>query len=590
MKERFNFLLVEFEDILYIINKIWAEKDIKIVARKLLKLINEVIIKAHLKNNIFYNPENTLIESIDVLYKKNIIPYEFLRYLINYIEEIKHLDKILVKKDLVTKNKEIFERLLKNEDFIYELSVWLVTNAGEENYHLFIDSLDGTDRELFIKYIYFKNNCLEEENEDFIDLPLEDEDTNYSLESDKLTAEENLIKGELYYLGTEVEKDYKKAKKYFEKAAEYGNKSAEGYLGLFYEKGYGVEKDIEEALYWYKEAAYKGDIFSKYSLGYIYYEGKEVERNLTSSFKWYKEAAEEGFAPAQYALSYLYKNGEGCEKSIFKAYYWLEECADNDFKDAYYILGKSYLDGNFIEENYKKAFFYLSKGCEINDEKSLELLAEMYYYGMYVNKDNKKAIELYNRSIEEGNTETYYMIGLIYEEENDIKNALINYYKGHANECIRCTKRLGVLYYDGKLVKENKEKAIEFFKICAKYGNAYSLYFLAIEYYKNNEKERKKYLLEAYKRGSCEAVEVLIEDEINNFLNGKLVDKYKLVVYANMLIDNNEPSGEYYYGLLYYYGIYFEKNTIKALSNILKSAENGYEKAIKFIPKSVIDF
>lgn len=590
MKDKFNFLLVEFGDILYIINKIWEEKDINIIASKFLKLIKEIIIKAHLKNNIFYNPDNTLIQNIDVLYKNNIIPYEFLRYLINYIEELNHLNKLLKEKEISVEKKKMFEELLKNEEFIYELSIWLVTNAGEENYYLFLDSLDDYDRDLFSKYIDFKNKSLDEVKDELIDLPLEDNEISYYSENKELTAEESIITGELYYLGNGVEKDYKKAKKYFEKAAELGNESAEGYLGLFYEKGYGVEKDIDKALYWYKKSALKGNIFSKYSLGYIYYEGKEVERNLNYSFKWYKEAAEDGFAPAQYALSYLYKNGEGCDKSIFKAYYWLEECAENEFDEAYYILGKSYLEGNFIEINYKKAFFYLSKGCEKNDDKSLELLGDMYYYGLYVNKDKDKAIELYNKSIEEGNIEVYYKLGLIYEEERDMKNALINYYKGHGNEVIKCTQRLGILYYNGDLVIKNEEKALELFKISAEYGDSYSLYFIGTRYYKDNNKERKKYLLEAFKRGSCEATEVLIEEEINDFLQGDKVEGFKLLAYANKLIDNNKPSGEYYYGLLHYYGIYFEKNLKKAFLNILNSAEKGYEKAISFIPKDIMDF
>lgn len=586
MKKKFDFLLVEFEDILYIINKIWKEKDIKIVARKLLKLINEVIIKAHLKNNILYNPENNLIESIDVLYKNNIMPYEFLRYLVSYIEEVKHLDKLLENKNIVMENRDIFYELLKNEDFIYELCVWLATNAGEENYYLFVDDLEENDRELFIKYIYFKNNCLDSKNKDIIDLPLEEEDIeDYSSEDDELTIEENLMKGELYYLGNEVEQDYKRAKKYFEKAADFGSESAEGYLGLFYEKGYGVDKDIDEALYWYKKAALKGDIFSKYSLGYIYYEGKYVERNLSNAFKWYKEAAEEGFAPAQYALSYLYKKGEGCEKNLVRAYYWLEEAADNDYEDAYHTVGRYYLYNKTSEENQKKAFMYLSKGSEINDERCLYLLADMYSFGIYVNKDNKKAIELYKRIIDQGDIYPYYLIGSIYEKENDIKNALETYKKGYDNENISCARRLAEMYYDGKLVRKNKKKAIELFKICAKCKEPYALYFLATEFYKDNPKEREKYLLEAVEMGSFEAAKDLLEDGINNFLNGKLIEDNRLLSYINMLSDNVDPYGDYYYGLLYYYGIIVEKDLIIAFSNISKAANHGCEKAIEFIKK-----
>ena len=50
MKYKFDFLLLEFKDIYYILNKIWKEEDIKVVNSMLIKLIKEVIITAHLNN------------------------------------------------------------------------------------------------------------------------------------------------------------------------------------------------------------------------------------------------------------------------------------------------------------------------------------------------------------------------------------------------------------------------------------------------------------------------------------------------------------------------------------------------------------
>ena len=587
MKHKFNFLLLEFKDIFYIINKIWEEKDINIVNLKLIKLIKEIIIKAHLNNDIFYNPEKSLIQNMDVLYKRNIIPYDLLRYVINYIEELKHI-KNLLEKDNLSKDKiDKYESLLKNEDFIYEISVWLVVSSGEENYSLFIDDLEVYEKLLFDKYIKFKNKFLYEEEDEFKDIPLDESDEIHlkdEFEDNELTAEENLITGELYYLGNGVEKDYKKAKIYFEKSAENENENAEGYLGLFYEKGYGGEKDIDKALYWYKKSALKGNLFSQYSLGYIYYEGRELERNLSYSFKWYKEAAEGGFAPAQYALSYLYKNGEGCDKNVFKAYYWLEESADNDFEDSYYILGQSYLEGKNIEINYKKAFFYLSKGAEKNDINCLESLGDMYYFGLYVNNDKEKALDIYKQSIEEGNIELYYKLGKIYEEGNDIKSALVSYYKGHGNGIISCTERLGVIYYNGNKVRKDEEKALELLEMAAKEGNEKALYFIGNECLKNNKKEEGiKYLLEGFRKGSYEATELLLEEGIKDFINGENIEEIKLVAYCNKLMDINKPSGSYYYGLLYYYGVYFEKSYEKAFINIIKAAEKEYKKAMNEI-------
>ena len=581
MKYKFDFLLLEFKDIHYILNKIWEEEDMKVVNSTLIKLIKEIIITAHLNNKIFYNTENTLEKNLEVLYNKKILSYDLMRYINNYLEELDYF-----KRALNSKFNEVsyvdYKKLLKNEDFIYEICVWLAIKCGEEDYSLFIDELSETEKDIFDKYI-----TLSFENEDekdnifnsFGEDSLEDFEDEY-IEKEEVSAEENLLSGELYYLGKNVEKNYYRAREYFEKAAKEGNEHAESYLGLFYEKGYGGEQDINKALYWYKKAALKGNIFAQYSLGFIYYEGEEVEKNLSYAFKWYKEAAEKGFAPAQYALSYLYKNGEGCEKNNFKAYYWLEECADNDFEDAYYILGQSYLEGNNIETNYKKAFFYLSKGVSKKDKSCLESLGDMYYWGLYVKQDKEKAFTLYNESIEEGNIELYYKLGKIYEEEGNLEEALTLFYNGHENGDIKSTQRLGAMYLNGEGVKEDKKKGLEYIKKAAEAGDSHSLYIFGLLFLKEDKERAKKYLLEAFRKGSYNAAAVLAREGIKDYLRYKEIKELEILGYVNSAMENGLPIGTYYYGLLNYHGISLDKNNEMAFINFLEAAEGGCDEAM----------
>lgn len=579
MKYKFDFLLLEFRDIYYLLNKIWKEEDVRVINSMLIKLIKEVIITAHLKNNIFYNTENTIEENIDLLYKKNLLTYDLKRYIINYLDELDYF-----KESLSVSNRDIEEyyELIKNQDFIYELCVWLVTKSGEEDYSLFINKLSDEEQEMFNKYINL--NLEKDDEEDNLVNSFEidglgdfdGEDT----EKEDTSAEENLLSGELYYLGKNVEKDYYKAKEYFEKAAKDGNEHAESYLGLFFEKGYGGEKDINKALYWYKKAALKGNIFSEYSLGFIYYEGEEVEQNLDYAFKWYKEAAEKGFAPAQYALSYLYKNGEGCEKDNVKAYYWLEESADNDFEDSYYILGQSYLEGNsIIDTNYKKAFFYLSKGANKKEINCLESLGDMYYWGLYVNEDKEKAFSLYKESIDEGNINLYYKLGKLYEDEGNIEEALLNYKKGHENVDINCTQRLGVMHLNGEGVKEDREKGLEYLKKAVQFGNSNSLFILGVALLNKDREKSEKYLIEAYRKGSSQAASILAREGIKNYLEKKEVNETEILAYVNKAMENGLPIGTYYYGLLNLYGIAMDKNYEMAFIHFIDAAEHECNEA-----------
>lgn len=584
LKFDFNFLLLEFRDLYYILEKIRKETDLKVICSRLIKVFKEIIITIHLNNKLFYNSENSLVENIEYLSRKDIIPYELMKYIINYLENLYYIRDILNDDNVDISKKLEYKDLLKDEKVIYRVCVWLVINCGEEDYSLFYDKLSEAEKNVFNEYLNYDER---DENNYSTDLLNSINGIEYQKEieedeeDDEInSAEEYLLAGELYYLGKNVEKDYCKAKEYFEKAAEEGSEYAESYLGLFYEKGYGGEKDIEQALYWYKKAALKGNSFSQYSLGYMYFAGEEVERNLEYSFKWYKEAAESGFAPAQYALSYLYKNGEGCEQSNFKAYYWLEESAENDFEDAYYILGQSYLEGNNIETNYKKAFFYLSKGAEKNDISCLESLGDMYYWGLYVDEDKEKAFSLYDKSIEEGNTSLYYKVGKLYEEENKFEMALLNYLKGHNNGDLKSTQRLGIMYYNGEIVEIDKRKALTYMKLATESEDPHSLYVIGIAYLKDDRKKGIKYLKLAYDKGSYNAAEALASEYLLDLVNEKKINEDELLEYITTAKEHEMVEAIYYYGLLHVYGACVEKNNEKAFKYFLEAAEKGSEKAM----------
>lgn len=579
MKYRFDFLLLEFKDIYYILNKIWDEADLKIINLRLIKLIKEIIITAHLNNKIFYNSDNPLDENIELLYKKDIIPYDLMRYIANYAQELLYFKDLLNNK-LSDERIKDYEELIKNEEIIYEACVWLAIRCGEEDYSLFINKLNEEEKNMFNKYINLNDEKDYEATDNFDSFEVDSFDDDYIENEEEISAEENLLTGELYYLGKNVEKDYFKAREYFEKAAKEGNEHAESYLGLFYEKGYGGEKDINKALYWYKKAALKGNIFSQYSLGFIYYEGELIEKNLECSFKWYKEAAEKGFAPAQYALSYLYKNGEGCEQNNFKAYYWLEESADNDFEDAYYILGQSYLEGNGIDTNYKKAFFYLSKGSSKDDKSCLESLGDMYYWGLYVKEDKEKAFSLYDKSVEEGNIDLYYKIGKLYESEERLERALLNYYKGHNNGDFKSSQRLGVMYINGEGVKQDRAKGLEYIKVAVDGGDSHSIYIMGLAFLNEDREKAMNYLLESYRKGSYYAAEVLAREGIRDFLNKREVKEVDILGYVNTAMENGLPLGTYYYGLLNHYGISVDKNDELAFVHFMEAAERGCEEAM----------
>ncbi|MGV2644761.1 sel1 repeat family protein, partial [Clostridium perfringens] len=80
LKFDFSFLLLEFKDLYYILNKINEETNLEDICLKLIKTIKEIIITIHLNNKLFYNSENSLVENIKYLSRKDVIPYELMKY------------------------------------------------------------------------------------------------------------------------------------------------------------------------------------------------------------------------------------------------------------------------------------------------------------------------------------------------------------------------------------------------------------------------------------------------------------------------------------------------------------------------------
>src|SRR5689334_15647862 len=75
-------------------------------------------------------------------------------------------------------------------------------------------------------------------------------------------VEENVsgqcLLAELYFRGKKVQQNYKKAAKWFTKAAEQGNEWAQCGLGDLYRCGWGVQQNDEEAFKWYRKSASNG--------------------------------------------------------------------------------------------------------------------------------------------------------------------------------------------------------------------------------------------------------------------------------------------------------------------------------------------
>lgn len=117
-----------------------------------------------------------------------------------------------------------------------------------------------------------------------------------------MSAEKYYKKGEDYYYGRGVKKNYEEAVKWYRLAAEKGNSSAQNNLGWMYQKGYGVTKDYAEAVKWYRKSAEQGNATGQFLLGGMYENGYGVKKNKKEAKKLYTLSAAQGLEDAKKAL------------------------------------------------------------------------------------------------------------------------------------------------------------------------------------------------------------------------------------------------------------------------------------------------
>ena len=591
----YDFLKIEFKDIYNDIEGL-RKNTTDDVERILNILIGDIVFCICKKENILYGDIATLNQKINMVKEKGLIPDNILDKIISWINRI----QINYLTNMTPNDDKIELKLL------YEILAWFVVNYGNEDYSLLEGNLKKEEQEIFEKYLLKNDN-------DKIFETINIEDLSEEVKNEKGRA--LLEKGENYYLGRGVKPNNVQALRCFREAVKYGNVQAKAYIAVFYERGIVVGKSNELAAKWYRKAAIAGSPFAQYSLamcyvtgngvlkdrnralmwfqksaeneyppayyqlGRLYYYGIGVDKDNIQAFKWYTKAAESNFPEAQYALAMMYKNGKGCEANIVTACYWLEKAAENENEDAYYIMGRLYTEGIVHAKDYEKAYYYLNKGYLMGDTNCIEALGNMYLNGWHVKKDRFKALELFNQAIELGYDELYYKVGKIYEEEGLINQAIDIYEEGHEAGQVKCTQRLGVIYYNGEGISRNVDKAIEYMELATKQKAPHAMYMLAIAYLRTNkfgdetEKKSKELLFEAFELGSPYAAEYLGYITINEATEGKKIDEDKLLEYIEYGIKNNISACIFQYGYIYEYGIAVDVNYEKAFG-YYKSAED----------------
>jgi len=161
--------------------------------------------------------------------------------------------------------------------------------------------------------------------------------------------------GELYSNGLGVPLDEVKAVKWYQLAANRGDRDAMFALAIFHVARRGGLHDRAEAARLFASAAKLGHSAAAYDLGLLYLEGQQFPQDFGRAAELFKAAAQQGNAEAQYALATLYKDGKGVEKNPAEAARLLAAAALAENPDAEVEYAIALFNGTGVTKDEAKA-------------------------------------------------------------------------------------------------------------------------------------------------------------------------------------------------------------------------------------------
>lgn len=176
----------------------------------------------------------------------------------------------------------------------------------------------------------------------------------------------------------------------------------------------------------------------KYEEASRYYNAKEYDKVIPIL----NELVSRNHARALNFLGVCYETGRGVEKDLKKAVSFYQKSADLGFRRAQCNLGICYEFGKGVPINKEKAYFWYEKAfsqymesAENGDADAQLEVGSFYYYGrMRSGKDYLKSIPWFEKSANQGNSNAYNSLGIIYQNalgvEKNLKKAYDYYLKG----------------------------------------------------------------------------------------------------------------------------------------------------------------
>ena len=274
--------------------------------------------------------------------------------------------------------------------------------------------------------------------------------------------------GFCYEYGVEVEQDYEKAFDWYLEAAKRNYTPAIEHLIRCYENGVGTEKDLGIAAEWREKIPahntydYEDDDYDEIKEFLELFVCKDNVVNYPT--------LEESLANAYYKIGERYFLGQDvgysdvfyyshASKNQEKAFSYFSKAAELGNVWAQNQLGHCYAMGIGIDRDAKKAFDWFYKAAQQKDPVAQNNVGICYRDGVGVAKNLEQAFSWFFKSAQQENVLAQCDLGCFFENNHDYKAAAKWYLKAAKQNLRESQYRLGFLYYLGRGVEKDLEKA-----------------------------------------------------------------------------------------------------------------------------------
>ena len=162
-----------------------------------------------------------------------------------------------------------------------------------------------------------------------------------------------------------------------------------------------VPRDYKKAFKWYKKAADQGNSAAQVNLGIMYANGEYVKKNFSKAKDLYDLAYESGLKEGKLKKAELYLDKDFKEYNPQRAVELYKELVDENSLDAVMALGKMYHEGKFVKKDLMEARKWYAVGKCVGNYDAGRKLAEIYEDKDFSEYNPELAEKIRNRTEDE---------------------------------------------------------------------------------------------------------------------------------------------------------------------------------------------